>query len=186
MPYRADRILATGLGCSICIHIAVVFVPQILPFEQREQPGHLAAPPAQYPSMQDQGKVHAWLTAPRPRPTPPPPAVLAPAKPIITPAAPENQVYEAAQLTETPEPVGEVPLPDFPAGISSGGTVELSLLIDPQGKVLEVSSGTSSMDPRAMLETLEAFRHIRFRPGTVNGTPVTSRIRIVVTLQNNQ
>ena len=185
MPRSTDRFLATAIVCSVGIHIAGMLMPYILDFMLEEPHRQTTAPPAKYAPMLPRDKTAVWLTSPRKKEVPPPPPpILAPEEAIVTPATKEPQVYDAAQLTESPEPVGEVQLPNFPGATSSGGRAELILLISPQGEVLDISVADATMAPRALTSTLEAFRTTHFRPGTVNGNPVVSRIRIVVSLQN--
>jgi len=98
----------------------------------------------------------------------------------------EPDVYDAAELTDSPQPVGKVTLDNFPNGVSTRGSVELTLLISPAGEVLDISAANSTMTHQALDLTLDAFRSTHFRPGTMNGNPVSSRIKIVVNLESEE
>jgi TonB family protein len=183
MPRSADRFLATAIVCSVGIHLGATLAPYTLQLLRQEPLTLPTTPPPRYPPMLQRGKTTVWLTPPRKKEVPPPPPeIVAQQEPIVTPATMEPQVYEASQLTDSPEPVGAVPLMDFPSSIPSTGSAELTLLIDPEGKVLDISVANSTLAPRALEKALEAFRTTPFRPGTLNGNPVISRIKIVVAL----
>jgi hypothetical protein len=189
MKCRTDRILATAIGCSIAIHFLVASSPYAWRLFGIHPAGKTTTPPPVYPLMIKKGVTTAWLIPPKKIPPPlpkPAPQVVEQKDPIATPATMEPDVYDAAELTDSPQPVGKVTLDNFPNGVSTRGSVELTLLISPAGEVLDISAANSTMTHQALDLTLDAFRSTHFRPGTMNGNPVSSRIKIVVNLESEE
>jgi len=186
MKITTGKTVAGAIFGSILLHIGLILTSSAW-LDENVRPASAPPVPSHIPRITQQGITYAWLAPPqspsRARRPEPPPFLSPDAPPITTPASPDQEIYEASRLSDTPEPIGEVPLDNLPPGVSSSGEVELSLLISSSGEVLHVDVTHSSLDPKALALTVQAFRDAPFRPGTFNGVPVTSRIKISVRLR---
>lgn len=93
--------------------------------------------------------------------------------------------YDSKELTERPAALDTLP-PDLEETLPAGNTGRaiLMLEIDAQGLVLGITSETSDLAPTGLTRLTEAFRGMRFRPGHIGKTPVNSRMRIEVTIDD--
>jgi hypothetical protein len=100
--------------------------------------------------------------------------------------APQRPYYfPASQLTQKPLVLQDIPanltldLPDAPAQAAV-----LRLLINEAGGIDKVMVDELSVPEAAAQAIAEAFRHIRFRPGEKDGTPVKSQLKIEIMLES--
>lgn len=91
--------------------------------------------------------------------------------------------YPANALTIRPHALGE-PLLDAVDVIS--GEIVMSLSIDDQGTVVEVSVERSDLPAERLSAVTEAFRRLRFSPGEVNGQKVGALVRIAVSYDDER
>jgi len=104
----------------------------------------------------------AYAEAPRPRRT------------LAAAAAPQSNVTH---------PVAEYqPLPNV--HVSESTTVRLQLTVGPDGRVQEIEmQGTV---PRYTREVLEAVRRWRYKPATINGTPVAAPVTVDISFKGDE
>jgi outer membrane biosynthesis protein TonB len=110
-------------------------------------------------------------SASAPPPSPPAPAVRA----VPTPAAPPAPVfYTADDAGVMPPVIIRQSLPPFPANVTVAQSGMLEVLIDEKGNVVAVSMRVS-VSPRYDRLAVDAARLWKYRPATLNGTPVKFR-----------
>jgi len=88
----------------------------------------------------------------------------------------------AGRLTRLPVPITDIDL--NVAGINDSdvtGKVELTVLVDGAGAVVDVIPAIEMESARAFAERIAArFRIARFKPGEINGKAVNAQLRITV------
>lgn len=95
---------------------------------------------------------------------------------------PQDDFVSTGHLTRLPAPIGSIELSDLllnPMGYI--GELELGVLIDIDGHVIDVISSTDSPAAQEFAQRVaDRFRQTRFSPGEINGRPVRSRLDAVV------
>jgi hypothetical protein len=99
-----------------------------------------------------------------------------------------SRIYAVDELDVLPSPAGEplVDLREFDDAVLDG-SVELVLLIDPTGRVIdeELSGGTGL--PIGVVDVLQrSFKGFPYVPGQVRGTAVHSRVRLQIALRDGR
>lgn len=118
------------------------------------------------------------LQALAPPPAPEPPPVVAAAKPV----APEPpRIYSAGDAGVVPPVAVKQELPPFFGNIDKAATGALEVLIDENGRVISATMRVSAF-PAYDRQAVTAAQTWRYRPATVNGTPVKFRKFIQVSL----
>ncbi|HTN28621.1 MAG TPA: energy transducer TonB [Burkholderiales bacterium] len=142
-------------------------------------PPKLSTPPPPYippPEVQVQVPVQAptitAVTPVKPAEPVPPPAVPAPAAPEQPRTPVKTAAVVDARACEKP------PYPAAALRANETGVVQLSFLIDVDGKVLESSITRSSGSRRLDEAARQGLSLCKFKPGTVDGKPERSRARI--------
>lgn len=103
-----------------------------------------------------------------------------------TPAAqnflPSNDYLSSGKLTQQPSPVTPIDLNIAEiSGIAFSGSVDLTILIDVDGAVVDVIPSSEAENAGEFIErVVERFRSARFTPGEINGRPVRSQVRVTV------
>jgi hypothetical protein len=95
---------------------------------------------------------------------------------------PSNDFLSAGKLTLKPGPITPIDLNIAEiSGIAFSGSVELAILIDVDGTVVDVIPSTDADNAEEFIErVVERFRGARFSPGEINGRPVRSQVRVTV------
>lgn len=193
-----NRRLASVFLCSILMHLAalLVLVLVLVPGQggmfqhglshRDESPGAqalavylvprrtMSAQPA-IRSTQAQAAISGKDLAMKPKETP---AVARP----LPQAARVQGFVPAGRLTRRPSPVGIVDL-DVAAidEVAVGGEVELTVFVDEDGSVVDVSATTQDERAQVFADRVAArFRFARFTPGEVDGIPVRSEWHVAV------
>jgi hypothetical protein len=123
-------------------------------------------------------ELAAKASAPPP-PTPVAP-VAAPVAPPPPPAAP--RVYTGGETGIVPPGVINQALPVFPGQVVIPRTGKLEVVIDEWGAV-ESAVITGSVLPNYDVMVLAATKNWRYRPATLNGTPVKFRKMVQITIK---
>lgn len=102
-------------------------------------------------------------------------------------ASPNTGNYSAVgRLTRLPEPVVDIDL--NVAGINDiadAGKIEMTILVNEAGIVIDVIPVIGSESARAFVERVaQRFKSTRFTPGEINGKAVKSQVRITVVSEN--
>jgi hypothetical protein len=104
--------------------------------------------------------------------------------PVPTPVGPvaAQEYLQRGQLTRLPTPLSEIDLNAVQLGeMGFSGQLELVVMIDAEGAVVEVRNYAIEENARAFADGVAAhFRNARFTPGEVHGRPVRSQLRITV------
>ncbi|GAB3549351.1 hypothetical protein GCM10027343_30940 [Noviherbaspirillum agri] len=111
-----------------------------------------------------------------------PAAVESPSPPATQDVTASNDYLASGKLTQQPSPLAPIDLnvADV-SGIAFSGTVDLTILIDVDGTVVDVIPSTDAEEAREFTErVVERFKSARFRPGEINGRPVQSQVRVTV------
>jgi periplasmic protein TonB len=90
-----------------------------------------------------------------------------------------DDVVDVSELEKRPEPISQV-APSYPTELRKAkveGAVTLVFLVSEEGRVEEARVENSSR-PEFEKPALEAIRKWRFRPGTKDGQPVRTYLRI--------
>lgn len=111
-----------------------------------------------------------------------------PSEPIVntTPAMqeifPSDEYFSSGSLTHLPNPTAPIDLNvDEVSEVPFSGSVELTILIDVDGTVVDVVPTTDAENAADFIERVAArFKEARFTPGEINGRPVRSQFRITV------
>lgn len=126
------------------------------------------------PNLGPVGESAISLPEPQPQPVPVPVPEVQPAPVIVQP-----QIDPARALSQPAYPPQDVRL-------GNTGTVLLSVLVLPDGRVGEVRLDQTSGHPRLDASALNEARRWRFRPGTENGTakPMWKQLPVTFRLEN--
>jgi protein TonB len=121
------------------------------------------------------------LTAPQPEPAEARPAEPAPTahdppapRPAPQPVVKRPGVRTAATITQLPQPR----YPAISRRNGEQGLVVVEVLIDANGRARDTRVLQDPGHPRLVRAVLEAVRQARFRPATLDGTPIAQRVRI--------
>ncbi|TFW09376.1 hypothetical protein E4K72_06330 [Oxalobacteraceae bacterium OM1] len=119
-----------------------------------------------------------------PAPQPSPAAETTPPAASVTPPVPEQIFghYTEGKLTKLPAPITDIDL-NIPAinGLQYTGRADLTVLIDTDGRVLDVLIASETDSVNAFADRVAArFREARFAPGEIDGVPVKSALHAVV------
>lgn len=94
---------------------------------------------------------------------------------------PVTDYFAAEDLSQQPKPVSELIPVDIPWGKPEAGHATAVLYISASGFVDKVEIEPGSNIPRVFLQYLpQRFLSMRFEPGLIDQTPVSSRIRIEI------
>lgn len=146
------------------------------------EPTAVVATPAAPPKIEE-AVTEPAPPVPRPRASPQPQEAetsASNARPAPIPAT----YFDPSRLTEPPRPLEEPPVDRLLRMMARPGVANLVLYIDETGTVTSAEIDESSTLPPAVNEQAAAlFRAIRFSPGRIDGTPVKTRVRITLGLQ---
>ncbi|MBS1230071.1 MAG: hypothetical protein H6R17_3348 [Proteobacteria bacterium] len=185
--WRVDG-LAPLLLVSLLIHLLLIALPgrpgtgggddgdRLVLSASLRHSGKLAAIVARGPSRR--------ASAPAPVLGPAAPVPAASAEAMAEPAAdwaPLAVFYETQALSVKPVALSE---PVLDAG--DAGEVVLTLWIDDQGAVVEVSVERSDLPADRLAAVADAFRLVRFTPGELNGQKVGAAMRIEVSYDDER
>jgi tetratricopeptide (TPR) repeat protein len=157
--------------------IALLQDPDVAPFANQ--------PPLADLKMLAGGFRDLSVTAAAPPPVPTAPAV-APSAPIVIPVRPDPaRIYGSADANVVPPVVVRQDLPPFPGTVSTSMQGALDVVIDETGAVV---SATMKIRVGGMYDAhaLAAARTWRYRPATLNGTPVKYRKTIQIAIKPTQ
>jgi TonB family protein len=124
------------------------------------------------------------LSAKASAPPPPPPVPAAPA-PVVAPAPTiplPPRIYNAGEMNVMPPVAINQMLPAFPGQVLIPRNGKIEVVIDETGAV-ESASMTSSVTSAYDQLALAAAKMWRFRPATVDGTPVKFRKVVQITIK---
>ena len=122
------------------------------------------------------GELSAKAAAPPPPPPPPPPA------PVVVPSTALPRVYASDDPSVVAPVMVKQLLPSFPGLVPAARTGRLEVIINEAGTV-ESAVMTASVTPMYDNMVLGATRNWRFKPATVNGTPVKFRKVVAITIK---
>ena len=105
------------------------------------------------------------------------------ADPAVPELRPVQAFYPSAVLTVRPVALSEPLLDD---GDAVSGEQVLTLWIDDQGAVVEVSTERSELPDDRQRAVADAFRVVRFAPGEINGKKVGTLMRIAVSYDDER
>lgn len=116
---------------------------------------------------------------PSPLPSQPPPPLRALESPVTAPTA---RYYEVHELDSVPAPRQEIVPLYPPAALASrlSGLVQLEMYIDEAGEIQSVQVLRATTPGIFDQAALDAFRGQPFSPGTRNGQPVRTHLRLIV------
>lgn len=181
--------------CSLCLHFAVISLfSHVRPFEygsarinQRAQstvavrlvPGDEKS---RLPAVQEPQEQEAAIAHENPGPQPTVPAIEEARTSETESAAPIDEFLSSGQLTQRPTPLSQIDLNiDEISEIPFSGTIDLTIRIDIDGSVVDVTASTDAKDADEFIEQVSArFKKARFTPGEINGRPVRSQLRVTV------
>lgn len=104
----------------------------------------------------------------------------------MRPHSPVQDYVPTARLTRLPAPLTEIDL-SAPAisGLGFYGEIQIAVLIDTQGMVVDVTGLDNVAVPPGFLQQIAVrFKGARFRPGEIDGRAVNARITIKVVSEN--
>jgi protein TonB len=95
------------------------------------------------------------------------------------PAAVEKTVFEVSEVDSAPQPLvrGDPVYPAGAWGAREEGVVELGFVVGEDGRTREIRVISSKPDDRFGDSAVQAVKRWRFKPGTVDGTPVAVQVR---------
>ena len=121
-----------------------------------------------------------------PPPVPAAPAVAAVQPQVVVPVRPEpNRIYGPADTNVVPPIPVRQELPAFPAPVQAAMQGAIDVVIDENGAVVSAAMKmriSASYDVHAV----SAAKSWRYRPATMNGTPVKYRKTILISVKPNQ
>ena len=162
---------------------AVVAFGQLLKlFDDQDLAPAAAKPPLSDLRVLSDGfhQLSLQASTPPPAPEPPPPAVVAVAKPAVV--APEPpKIYTVADAGIVPPVTVKQELPPFSGFIDRALTGALEVVIDETGRVVSATM-RGAVHPAYDRQAVAAAQSWRYRPATMNGTPVKFRKFIQVSL----
>lgn len=120
------------------------------------------------------------LAAKASAPPPPLPVVVAPPPPPPAPTAP--RIFTGGETGITAPVIVTQTLPPFPGQVIIPRNGKLEVVIDENG-VVESALMTSSVSTNYDMMVLQATRSWRYRPATLNGTPVKFRKTVMITIK---
>lgn len=93
--------------------------------------------------------------------------------------------YENVELTDRPAALDALP-EDLGEALPPGGSGQAILLleIDEKGAVISITPENSDISPDSLDRITKAFKEMRFLPGRVGKSPVKTRMRIEVTIDD--
>lgn len=190
--------MATFLVCSLCLHLALLsLVGESAPFRAAVQGARSLRPALtvylaasdrivqRRASIESEKPNHPTkLPAPeeiKPSDMATPTVPLKHAAGVAAPAAQLTYV-SPGMLTRLPAPITDIDLSTADVTESGfEGKLDLTILIDTDGNVVDVTTANGREFPSSFLEAVSArFKRARFSPGEVDGKAVNSQLRIMV------
>ena len=98
-----------------------------------------------------------------------------------------EKYFSAGQLTRQPYPLGDIDLSDAAIDeVATEGAVELTILVDEYGVVIDVRMSAEGNAAREFLDRISLrFQGVRFSPGEIDGRAVKSELKVVIVSESN-
>ena len=210
-----ERSMKVSLGCSLLLHLFVLFLPVFGIVATFSQPGtqsiQKARPPlavtfvapqeVRIPDQQPAPDKHQPQELPAPKPEPDPKPEPEPKVIPDVPSSPDGGrmdktdllplpgviYYPTSFLTVRPQPLTAADLdPPHIRRIVASGKVILTLWINPSGQTVKVVVNHSDLPPNFVDTAIAAFQLLRFKPGELHAQKVGAVMKVEVTYDDGR